>query len=65
MKEWCEDILFFELQLSQQSKGWEETGVDIMVGKDLEKESGNITDMDGSVFIKKLKTSSNLKQIGL
>lgn len=36
-----------------------------MVGKDLEKESGNIPDMDGSVFIKKLKPSSNLKQIGL
>jgi hypothetical protein len=36
-----------------------------MVGEDLEKELGNIPDMDGSVFIKKLKTSSNFKQIGL
>jgi hypothetical protein len=41
-----------------------ETGVDIIVGEDLEKELGNIPDMYGFVFIKKLKTSSNFKQIG-
>lgn len=56
VKEWCEDIFFLELQLSQRR---EETGTDIMAGVHSEKQLGNILDLNGSVFHKEIE---NFKQ---